>query len=100
MHEHRTEKCARGSPACQNDVFEQRKDLMGPAIAAEHAIMSDPGLHMMPLEVGAQSRAQFVRRRGLADSADVVALAFDREQHGALDGTRLDALALPLALSG
>ena len=73
---------------------------MGPAIAAEHAIMSDPGLHVVPLEVRAQSRAQLVRRRRLADSADVIALAFDREQHGALDGARLDALPLPLELSG
>src|SRR5262245_1556738 len=62
--------------------------------------MSDAGLHVVALEIGAQSGTQIVRRRRLADGADVVALAFDREQHGALDGARLDALALPFELAG
>ena len=40
-----------------------------------------------------------MRGRGLADRADVVALAFDREQHRALDRPRLDRLALPFELA-
>src|SRR5262249_44641579 len=45
------------------------------------------------------ARAQFMRGRRLPDGADVVAFAFDREQHGALDGARLDAPALPFELA-
>src|SRR5207244_12673918 len=64
------------SLACENDVPEQRVDLVGPAIAAEHAVVSDPRLHMVALEIRAQARAQLVRGRRLSDGADVVALAF------------------------
>src|SRR5262245_9916299 len=87
------------SLAGENDVLYQRIDLVGPAVAAEHAVMPDPGLHVMALEIGAQSAAQVVRGRGLADRADVVALALDREQHGAPDRPRLDPLALPFELA-
>src|SRR5262245_49371478 len=83
----------RPSLARQDDILQERIDLVVPAVAAEHAVMSDAGLHVMALEIGTQSRAQLVRGRGLADGADVVALAFDSEQHGALDGARLDPLA-------
>src|SRR5262245_56172338 len=81
------------SLAGENNVLQERIDLVGPAVAAEHAVVPDAGLHMVSLEIGPQPRAQLVRGRGLADGADIVALAFDREQHGALDGARLDPLA-------
>jgi hypothetical protein len=61
--------------------------------------MADPGLHMVPLEIGAQSGTQVVCGHRLADGADVVAFAFDREQHSAFDGARLNALALPFELA-
>src|SRR5262245_66376971 len=61
--------------------------------------MSDPGLHVVALEIGAKSSAQVVRGRRLPDGTDVVARAFDRKQHGALDGARLDALAPPFELA-
>src|SRR5262245_10318557 len=89
----------KASLAGENDVLHQRIDLVGPAVAAEHAVMSDPGLHVMALEIGAQSAAQVVRGRGLADRADVVPLALDRKQHRALDRPRLDPLALPFELA-
>ena len=43
------------SLACENDVPEQRVDLVGPAIAAEHPVVSDPRLHVVALEIGAQA---------------------------------------------
>ena len=36
-----------------------------------------------------------MRGRGLADRTDIIALAFDGEQHGAPDGARLHALPAP-----
>src|SRR5262245_31659255 len=81
------------SLARQDDVLQQRIDLVVPAVAAEHAVVPDAGLHVVALEIGPQARAQLVRGRGLADGTDIVALAFDREQHGALDGARLDPVA-------
>jgi len=54
-------------------------------MAAEDAVVADAGLHVMASQVRPQSAAQFVRRHGLADGADVVALALDGEQHGAAD---------------
>src|SRR5262249_30882836 len=75
--------------AGENDVLDQRIDLVGPAVAAEHAIVADAGLHVVALEIGAQPGAEVVGGRGLADRADVVALAFDGEQHGAPDRLRL-----------
>ena len=74
--------------------------MVSPAVTAEHAVMADPGLHVVPFEIRAQSRAQVVRSCRLADGADVVALTLDRQQHAALDGARLDALALPFELPG
>ena len=61
--------------------------------------MADAGLHVVALAIGPQAGAEIVRGRGLADRADVVALAFDREQHGAPDRPRLDRLALPFELA-
>src|SRR5262249_41086804 len=90
----------RCSLARENDVLEQRIDLVSPAVTAEYAVMPDPRLHMVPLEIGAQSGTQVVRGHRLSDGTDVVALAFDGEQHGALDGARLDAFALPFELAG
>src|SRR4029077_1803498 len=89
----------RRSLTCENDVLHQRIDLVGPAVAAEHAVVPDPGLHMMLFEIGAQAGAEVVRGGGLADSADVVALAFDRKQHCTLDRPRFDRFALPLELA-
>ena len=76
--------------AREDDVSYQRIDLISPAVAAEYTIMPDAWLQVVPLEIRSQSRAQLVRGCGLSDRAYVVALAFDREQHGALDGPRLD----------
>src|SRR5262245_4244825 len=83
------------SIACQNHVLDQRIDLQLPAPAAEDAVMADAELQVMALEIGAQARAHLLRRQRLADRADVVALAFDREQHGAADRARLDLVAAP-----
>src|SRR5882762_1528471 len=69
----------------QDGVPHQGVDLAGPPPAAEHAVMADTGLHIVPLAIGPQARAEIVRRHGLADRADVVALALDGEQGGTAD---------------
>ena len=56
--------------------------------------MANAGLHMVALAIGPKARAQIVRGERLADRADVVALAFDRQQHGLLDRLRIDLAAL------
>ena len=52
--------------------------------------MADAGLQMVALQVGPQARAELVRGDGLADGADVVALALHRQQRGAADRARVD----------
>ena len=59
-------------------------------------VVADAGLHVVLAHVRAQARAQVLRGQGLADAADVVALAFDGQQRGAADARRLDAAAAPL----
>src|SRR4051812_9427665 len=72
---------------------DDRVDLLLPALAAEDAVVADAGLHVMRAQVGPQAAAEILRRQRLADRADVVALAFDREQRGAPDRGRRDAAA-------
>ena len=57
---------------------------------AGHIQAGHAGLHVVALAIGPKRRTQIVRGERLADGADVVFLAFDREQHGALDRRRLD----------
>ena len=45
------------SVAGENCVFDERVDLVVPLLAAEHAVMAYPRLHVMPLEVGTQACA-------------------------------------------
>src|SRR5437762_2937410 len=54
------------------------------------AVMAGLGLQVMLFLGRREAGAEGERRRGLADGADVVVLAFDREQRGALDRRRLD----------
>src|SRR6516162_4941860 len=82
----------------QYGVSHQGIDLAGPAAAAEHAVVADAGLHVVLLAVGPEARAEIVRRHGLTDRADVVALAFDGEQRGAADRLGMDPAALPVEL--
>src|ERR1700682_1494618 len=70
------------------DVYEipqQRIDFVVPALAAEHAVMADAGLHVVHLAIGAHAGAEVLRGQRLADGADVVLLAFDRHQAHSLD---------------
>src|SRR5260370_23041922 len=80
-------------------VTHHRVDLVGPAAAAEDAVMADAGLHPMGLHERAQPAAQFLRRQGLADRADIVPLALYRQQRGPRDRPRLDPPALPQQLA-
>src|SRR5262249_37266010 len=82
----------------QYDVSHQGIDLAGPAAAAEHAVVADTSLHVVFLAVGPEARAEVVRRHGLADRADIVALALDREQGGAADRLGVDPAVLPVEL--
>src|SRR5271169_3717008 len=85
----------RASIARQNHVLQDRIDLVFPALAGENSIVPDTGLHVVALEIGPQLAAQVVRGDRLADGADVVALALDRQQHGLADRARIDLLAVP-----
>ena len=75
------------SPHCEaaDDVAHDRIDLVLPAPAAEHAVVADAGLHVVGAQVGPQLAAQVLRGERLADRADVVAFALDRQQRGAAD---------------
>src|SRR5579872_54502 len=57
-----------------------RIHLARPTPAAEHAIMADAGLHVVLFQIDRNSMAQIQRGHGLADRADIVALAFHRQQ--------------------
>src|SRR5262249_29255963 len=83
-----------GLLAGQDHVAHDRVDLGLPAPAAEYAVMADAGLQVVALLVGLEAGAQVVRCRGLADGADVVALAFHGEQRGAPDRLGIDRTAL------
>src|SRR6204780_1139110 len=91
--------CKSALIARQNHVLQNRINLVLPAFAGKDAVMADAGLHVVALEIGAQLAAQIVRGDGLADGADVVALAFDGEQHGAPDRGRIDTITVPLQLA-
>ena len=67
-----------------------RIDLRVPLAAAEHAVVPDARLQVVDLQVGPHAGAQVLRGDGLADGADVVALALDGEQRGAADGGGVD----------
>ncbi len=72
------------------DVADDGVDLARPAPAAEDAVMADAGLHVMPPQIGPDLAAQLLRRERLADGADIVLLALDREQRRAPDRPRID----------
>src|SRR5260370_41697649 len=76
-------------------VTHHRVDLVGPAAAAEDAVMADAGLHPMGLHERAQPAAQFLRRQGLADRADIVPLALYRQQRGPGDCPRRGPTTMP-----
>jgi hypothetical protein len=84
------------SGAGQNRILYDRVDLAAPAITAEHAIMADARLQVVTFHIGPQAARKVLSRERLADAADVVPLAFYREQHGALDRARIDLLTTPL----
>src|SRR5262245_24167040 len=63
-----------------HEVAQQRIDLVVPLPAAEHAVMSHAGLHVMHPAVGPHPGAELLRCERLADRADVVLLALDRHQ--------------------
>src|SRR6516165_6908724 len=83
------------SIARQDHVLDDRIDLVFPALAGEHAVMAGAGLHVVALEIGAQLLAEVVCRDGLADCADVIALALNGQQLGAPDRARIDGFTAP-----
>src|SRR5262249_41841033 len=83
------------SLAHMNDVAQDRIGLGHPAAAAEDAVMADADLDVVMLFVRAEARAQFLGGEGLADRADVIALALDRQKKGLADRARIDAAAAP-----
>lgn len=80
-----------GLIAGEDEVAHHGIDLSLPSCAAEHAIVARPRLQMMALEVGLQRRAEIVRRDCLPDGADIVPLAFNREERRAAYRARVDA---------
>ena len=63
-----------------NHIPHDGVDVVLPALAAEHTEVADVGLHVVRVCVGPQAARQVLRRERLADHADVVALAFDRDE--------------------
>ena len=59
-------------------------DFAVPAPAAEDAIMANFRLHVVRLHILPQTRAKVLRGEGLAEAANIVPLAFDGQQRGAL----------------
>src|SRR4051794_1040133 len=82
-----------------DDHAQHRIYLIGPAPPVEHTVMPGARLEMVVLQMGSQAAAQFLRRRGLADGADVVVLAFHREQRRAPDRGRIDRAVMPFQLA-
>src|SRR3954465_7569601 len=78
------------SPVCGDEVTHLWINLAAPAPPVEDAVMADLGLQVMLLLAGRKPSAEIERRRGLADGADIVVLAFDGEQRRAFDRRRLD----------
>src|SRR5258706_10690523 len=73
-----------------DDVAHLRIDARLPALAAEDAVVADARLDVVALQIGPHAAAQVLRREGLADGADVVALALDGKERHAADRLRLD----------
>src|SRR4029450_11925285 len=64
-----------------------------PSAAMEHAIVADLKLKVVDPFCRSDAGAELVRGDRLAGPADIVALALDRHQRGALDGRRFDRLS-------
>jgi hypothetical protein len=76
-----------------------RIDLVLPPLPAEHTEMAGAGLQVPALAERRERYTEVVRGRGLADAADVVALALDRQQRGARDRRRIDRPPAPRELA-
>ena len=72
-----------GSVCHLNDITHHGVDFVGPAPAAEDAVVANPCLHVVHLHILPQSRAKVLRGEGLAEAANIVPLAFDGQQRGA-----------------
>src|SRR5258708_36174628 len=76
-----------------HQVAENGIDLCLPALAAEDTVMADAGLQMVALARRRQACAEPMGCGGLADGADVVALALHRQQPCVLAPGEVDAAA-------
>src|SRR5438105_11118565 len=81
------------SPVRADEVADLWINLALPAAAVEDAVMPDTRLQMVGLFSRIEAMAQPMRRNGLADRADVVALALDGHQRGAFDRAGIDQFA-------
>src|SRR6516164_113353 len=68
------------SVICKDDIPDDRVDLRCPAPPAENPVVTNSSLHVMAFHVRLEPAAQLVRRGGLANGADIIALPFDGEQ--------------------
>src|SRR6185437_4996672 len=73
-----------------DEVAQDRINLVLPFAAGKHAVMADIGLNVGALLVFGNAGAEIVRGEGLAHGANVVALAFDRQERGVADRARID----------
>src|SRR5215469_16240280 len=76
-----------------NEIAHLRIHHFAPTAAAENAVVASALDHAVRAAARRNAGAQIVRRFGLADAGDVVQLAFDGEQAGALDRRRVHAFA-------
>src|ERR1700682_123864 len=89
----------RFSIARQDRVAHDRINLAVPTLAGKHAVVPDARLHVVALAVWPDPAAQILRRQRLAERADVIALALDRQQRGLVDRLRLDEIATEFQLA-
>src|SRR6266436_10283089 len=90
MTQHQAGRCLAVRP---DELADLGVGLGLPSAAMEHAKMTDLKLEEVALFRRNDAAAEPVRGNGLAGPADIVALALDRHQRGALDGRRFDRLA-------
>ena len=76
---------ARATFAGEDGVAHDGIHVALPAASAKHAVVADAGLEVMASPSQRDPVAEVLRRGGLADAADVIALTLDGEEDRASD---------------
>ena len=90
---------ARATFTAEDGVAHDGIHLALPAASAEHAEVAHASLEVMASPPQRDLVAEVVRSTGLADAADVIALALDGEQDGAPDRRGVNEFSTPTQLA-